>query len=73
MTLYGLYSRTAREFLTYTGRVLTHDSRPEMEWLFPGACVREVPASFPPDQCIPIAHHPGLSSIEWPLTKEQFR
>lgn len=73
MSRYGLYGRIAREFLTYRGRVLVHSSRAELEWLFPGAVVREVPPSFTPDQCMPVAHHPDLAAVQFPLTKEQFR
>ncbi len=70
---YGLWGKTSREFLTYGGRVLIHGNRGELEWLFPGAVVREVPADFPPGQVLPIEHHPGLGHLSWPLTKEQFR
>lgn len=72
MTRYGLYGATAREFLTFGGRVLVHGDRAELEWLFPGCPVREVPPSFPPEQCLPVEHHPDLGAVSFPLTKEQF-
>ncbi len=73
MTLYGLYGRISRDFLTYGGRVLVHPSQAELEWLFPGAVVREVPPSFPADQCLPVAQHPDLASTTFPLDRSDFR
>lgn len=73
MTRYGLWGQTSRDFLTYEGRVLVHDNRAEMEWLFPGATVREVPPSFRPDQCIPIGQHPQLVAVQFPLNRKDFR
>lgn len=73
MKRYGLYGTRSRDFLTYGGRVLVHSNQAEMEWLFPGMPVREVPPSMPADQCLPIEHHPDMSAVQFPLTKEQFR
>lgn len=72
-TLYGLWGPTSREFLTYMGRVLVHDNRAEMEWLFPGAPIREVPADFTSAMCFPLPQHPDLTNVRFPLTKEQFK
>lgn len=74
MALYGLYGRATRDFLTVGGRVLVHSNRAEMEWLFPGSLVREVPPTFPPGQTLPLDQHPDLVGVvTFPLTKEQFR
>lgn len=73
MTRYGLYGAASRDFFTYGGRVLTHDNRAELEFLIPGTPVREVPPSIPPDQCLPIRHHPDMAAMQWPLTRSQFR
>jgi hypothetical protein len=73
MTRYGLWGVNSRDFLTYGGRVLTHESRAELEYLVPNTPVREVPPSFPAEQCLPIKLHPDLVNVQWPLTKEQFR
>lgn len=72
MARYGLYSPTTRDFLTHGGRVLTHTSRPEMEFLFPGSVVREVPPSIPADQCLPLPLHPALASTSFPLDRREF-
>jgi hypothetical protein len=73
MSAYGIYSPTIRDFLTYSGRVLVHSNRAEMEWLFPGARIREVPPSIPDDQRFPLAHHPQLGGTTFPLRREEFR
>lgn len=73
MTVYGLWGPTSHDFLTFMGRVLVHDNRAEMEFLFPGAPVREVPKSFTSDMCFPIEHHPDLTNVRFPLTKDQFK
>lgn len=62
------------DLLTWRGRVLVHDSKPEMEFLFAGDVrVVECPRDIPPEQTIEIRWHPNLSSVQWPLTREQFR
>lgn len=73
MPRYGLVGARTRDFLTYSGRVLVHDNRAELEFLVPGTPVREVPPSFPPDQCLPIRHHPDLAAVQWPLNRSDFR
>lgn len=73
MTRWGLWGVATRDFLTYGGRILVHDNRAELEFLVPGTPVREVPPSIPPDHCLPIRLHPDLATVQWPLTKEQFR
>ncbi|MEU9819213.1 hypothetical protein ACIGG9_16020 [Pseudonocardia alni] len=73
MNRFGLYSPTTREFFTYAGRVLVHDDRAELEFLFPGSRVREVPSSIPADQTLPIRLHPDLASTTWPLRRTDFR
>lgn len=73
MSRYGLVGERSRDFLTYGGLVLVHGNRHEMEWLFPGARVAEVPLSIPPGMCLPIEHHPDLQAVQFPLRREDFR
>ncbi|MCW0214369.1 MAG: hypothetical protein OJJ54_13500 [Pseudonocardia sp.] len=73
MKRYGLFGKNSQDFLTYGGRILVHDNRAEMEFLFPGCPVRELPQDIPPDQTLPIEHHPDLSSVSFPLRREDFR
>lgn len=70
---YALYGRCSRDFLTFGGRVLVHDDRAEMEFLFPGCPVRELPADIPADQTLPIEHHPDLAATTFPLDRNEFR
>lgn len=73
MTIYGLWGPSSREFLTFLGRVLVHDNKAEMEWLFPGCPIREVPPSFTSDMCISITQHPDLVNTTFPLKRSDFR
>lgn len=78
MKRYGLYGKTSKTFLTYGGRILWHDSRDELAFLFPvarngGTQVREIPPDIPPDQCLPVRDHPDMGFVKWPLTRDQFR
>lgn len=73
MSRYGLYGAHSRDFLSYGGRVLTHTSREELQFLFPNADIRPVPASFGPEFCMSIKDHPGLEHFTWPLNRKDFR
>ena len=73
MTVYGLWGATSRDFLTYLGRVLVHDNKAELEFLFPNAAVREVPPSFTASMCFPIAQHPSMATVRFPLDRKDFR
>ena len=80
MKRFGLYGAQSRDLLTVGGRVLVHSSpdagqaKAELEFLFPGSHVREVPPSIPADQTLPLEQHPELADVlTFPLTKEQFR
>lgn len=73
MTRYGLYGANSRDFLTYGGRVLVHHNAAELEFLTTGAVVRELPQDIPPELTLPIAAHPSLAGLTWPLRKDAFR
>lgn len=73
MKRYGLYGETTRDFLTSGGQVITHTDRDELTFLFPGARIREVPPSIPPDRCLPLPLHPEVVGVmTFPLTRRQF-
>lgn len=69
---YAMVGATSGELLTFEGAVLVHDDRAELEWLFPhGARVIE----FPRDggmPTMPVADHPQLANIRWPLNRAHF-
>lgn len=74
MSRYALQGTTSRDLLTWGGRVLVHDSRAELEFLFAGDVrVTECPRDIPPEQTLDIRHHPQLAAVTWPLDPEDFR
>lgn len=74
MKRWGLWGSRSRDLLTYGGRVLWHDSKPELEFLVPNTRVVELPPDLPPDQCLPIREHPDFASTRFPLRRrEDFR
>lgn len=74
---YGLYGQRSRDFLTYGGRIIWHDSAAELEFLCPAnvgtAVVREIPRHIPDGLMISVKDHPSFAAVTWPLTREQFR
>ena len=72
MKRYGLYGPRSRDFLTCGGRILVHTNRAEMEWLFLNVTVREVPRSIPDEQTMPLAAHPQLIGVRFPLNRKDF-
>ncbi|WP_297699641.1 hypothetical protein [Mycobacterium sp.] len=73
MSRYALVGAVSGELLSHGGRVLSHDSQAELEFLFPGARVVELPRHIEPGQTLPVAQHPGMASVRWPLRKDEFR
>ncbi|GAA3230688.1 hypothetical protein GCM10017691_23870 [Pseudonocardia petroleophila] len=74
MKRYGLLGNRSRDFLTYGGRVLTHHNAAELEFLVPvGAQVCELPRDIPNEQTLPIAQHPSMAAVRWPLNRSEFR
>lgn len=67
---YALRGSVSGELLTYQGRVLVHDNRSELEWLFPNERVVPYDGTLP---TMPIAEHPDMAAVQWPLRKEDFR
>lgn len=71
---YALQGAVSRDLLTWQGRVLVHDNRDEMEFLFTGDVrVIECPRDIPQEQTLSIRHHPDLASVTWPLNRKDFR
>lgn len=71
---YALQGTTSRDLLTFGGRVLVHDNRAELEFLFAGAVrVVDCPRDIPPEQTLPVRHHPQLAAVTWPLDPKDFR
>jgi hypothetical protein len=72
MSRYALVGPVSNDLLTHEGRVIVHNDRAEMEWLFPNTrVVRISDGDIGP--VLPLPDHPGLSQVRWPLSKEDFR
>ena len=74
MSRYALQGTTSRDLLTWNGKVLVHNNRAEMEFLFAGEVrVVDCPRDIPPEQTLEIRYHPQLASVTWPLDRKDFR
>lgn len=73
MARYAMVGERSRELLSWNGLVLVHHDPGELEFLFAGARVIRCPSSIPDGHTMPVAAHPALSAVTWPLSKEQFR
>jgi hypothetical protein len=69
---YAMVGQASREALSYCGLILTHTDRAELEFLFRGVRVVELGDQVPEYDCMPIAQHPDLSRVRWPLQREDF-
>lgn len=73
MARYAMVGDRSRELLSWGGLVLVHHDPAELEFLFAGARVIRCPPSIPDAHTMPVAAHPALAAVKWPLSKEQFR
>lgn len=73
MTRHALVGAVSGELLSLGGRVLVHNNAAELEFLFPGARVVPLPAYVPPAQTLPIAAHPDLTAVRFPIQRKDFR
>jgi hypothetical protein len=70
---YALMGEASGSALTYQGRVITHDDRAELEFLFPANKVVEVGGLIPPQDRMRLRDHPGMGAVSFPLRREDFR
>lgn len=73
MARYAMVGERSKELLSLGGLVLVHHDPAELEFLFAGARVIRCPSSIPDGHTMPVAAHPGLAAVTWPLKREQFR
>lgn len=69
---YAMIGNVSGEPISYGGLILVHNSRPELEFLFPGAKVVELGPMVPEHDTMSIKQHPDLRAIRWPLRREDF-
>lgn len=72
MSRYGLVGPRSGELLTYRGKVLTHDDKAELEFLFPTSRVVRLSDGDLGQPTMSIKQHPQLASTTWPLQREDF-
>ncbi len=72
---YVLVGSTTNEPLSYMGRVIVHDNRSELEFLFPNNRVAPLPRMYASDLTIELKDHPDMSPVIFPLEQnmKQFR
>jgi len=72
-TCYAIHGEASGSPLTYGGRVIAHNDRAEMEFLFPGARIVEIGSLIPPQDRIALREHPDMAAVAFPLKREDFR
>ncbi|MEU6234421.1 hypothetical protein [Kitasatospora sp. NPDC047058] len=70
---WALQGESSRELLTWRGRVLVHNSRPELEFLITGARPVRCPRDIPNEHTIPLQFHPQFQHHCFPLRREDYR
>ncbi len=72
---YVLVGKTTREPLSYMGRVIVHDNKAELEYLFPYTRVEPLPNYFGDDLTIELKDHPDMDAVQFPIAQHmnQFR
>jgi hypothetical protein len=70
MTLWAIKTISGDVF-TRHGDVLVHDSRGELEFLFPGREFADVTESVLPKTR--LRDHPDMAAVRFPLRREDFR
>lgn len=73
MRRYAMVGDVSNEPLSYSGMILTHTDRAELEFLFRGVGrVVELGDQIPEHDCMPVTQHPDLQRVRWPLNREDF-
>lgn len=70
---FALASNSKYKYITSGGRVIIHDNRKEMEFLFPRNTVIPFNGNPGPDDTIALFAVPGMEAVQFPLRKEDFR
>lgn len=70
--MWALCGARSREILSYRGRAVVHPDRAELEFLFPECRVVECPPDLA-EGGLPLAHHPDMAAVAFPLDRGDFR
>jgi hypothetical protein len=71
MALYGIVGKYSKELLTYGGRIITHEDRAEMAYLFPNDRIAEVRPGN--ELVMRLVDHPDMAAVRFPLNRKDFR
>lgn len=71
--VYAMVGPVSGELLSHEGRVICHDNRRELEWLFPQVRVVEVPRAGLGRPLMSLRNHPDMQGVTWPLNPDEFR
>jgi hypothetical protein len=69
---YALLGENSGSALTYQGRVIVHESREELEFLFAGTKAVELGDMIPVQDTVPLREHPDMARVRFPLRREDF-
>ena len=72
MSKFAMVGARSGELLTFRGKALIHNSRPEMEFLFPNSRVIRVTDGDLKQPWMWLRDHPGMTPVQWPLRREDF-
>lgn len=72
MSRYGLVGNHSGDLLTYQGRAILHNNRPEMEFLFPNSRVVQVTSGELGQPWMWLRDHPDTVNTSFPLRREDF-
>jgi hypothetical protein len=67
-----MLGRRSGQLLSYGGRVLVHNDKAELEFLFPTARVIRITDGDLDQPTMSIREHPSMASVSWPLRREDF-
>jgi hypothetical protein len=68
---YAMWGRHSQSWISFQGRVIVHDDKGEMEFLFPGSVVRPI-SGLREEDMMTIKDHPGCIDFQWPIKREDF-
>ena len=75
MSRYAMMGVHTGQLVSYAGRVLVHNNRAELEFLFPNRDKTRIIRVTDGDLGQPtmsIRDHPDMISVRWPLRREDF-
>lgn len=72
---YVLVGRTTKDALSYGGKIIVHDNKAELEFLFPNERVAPLPSYVDDSLTMALKDHPGMQEVQFPLDQhmDQFR